>query len=221
MTRRERPIAGDGMRRKHGSPIVTGDDPLLGGGRARPRLEALAPSDGRCRPHAGHGAATRQRRCVATGNRAVLAALRDRKDDLAELRAGLESLVCPRRVGEGKHAVHVDPGSARPDELVRALEVRGQAHRRAVDDELLPPQSIEARRWAVPRRRPADDDAPFVARRARDRSQVASPTVSTTTSAPRPPVASFTACDDVAVAWVTTTSAPSASPARASRGSRT
>ena len=53
---------------------------------------------------------------------------------------------------------------ARPaaNELVGSLEVRRRAHRRAVDRELLPPQTVEPRRRAVPGGRAADDDAPVL-----------------------------------------------------------
>src|SRR5437867_1773737 len=98
-------------------------------------------------------------------DRAFWCLLRDTKHDLAELLARFEAFVSLCSFCERENAVDMHPGAPAPDQLVRALEIRGHPHRRPVDDELLPPDPVEASRWAVPAGRSADDNSPFRARR--------------------------------------------------------
>ena len=60
---------------------------------------------------------------------------------------------------EWEDAVHVHARAALANEVVGSFEVRGHPHRRAVDDELLPPQPVEASRRAVTGCRATDDDS--------------------------------------------------------------
>src|SRR6188472_2778767 len=80
------------------------------------------------------------------------------EDDLAELLARLEALV---RFAD--RLERIDPVDLRlrapgTHELVRSLEVRARAHRRADDRELLPPHAVQLRGRVRAARRTADGD---------------------------------------------------------------
>ena len=161
-------------------------------GRSRRSRTRRTASRSACSGTRG-GRGLRALRGARRGGRASTGLAGNREHDLAELVAGLHALVRGARLPSGKTA-SITGFALPPRRARRRPRSRPSSPSSSRRRQLLPPDPVERRRRVRPARRAADHDASALARAAwSDRCQVASPTCSTTTSAPCPPVASLTA----------------------------